>query len=78
MAKIFGDLEEKVRRFGENVWRNTLAIWRKRVRRLGESVIGDFRRKCFGDLERSFGDNFGGLEKPIRRNSGWRFGEIVR
>ena len=60
------------------MWRNTFGDWgktcsvtlRKRIRRFSVKM---FRR--FGE---SFGDNFGGLEKLIQRNRGWRFGEIIR
>ena len=54
--KYLGDLEQSVRRFGENVWRNMLVIWRRRVRRFGENLFGNFWRKCVDDLEKSFGD----------------------
>ena len=54
--KYLGDLEQSVRRFGENAWRNTLAIWRRCVRRFGEDLFGDFWRKCVGDLVKLFGD----------------------
>ena len=59
---MFGDLEK-------HVWRNTLAIWRKRVRRFGEDLFGDFWLKCVGDLEKSFGD--------IGENRSVIFGENV-
>ena len=33
-----------------------LVIWRRRVRRFGENLFGDFWQKCVGHLEKSFGD----------------------
>jgi len=62
-------LEQSVQRFGENVWQNTLVIWRRRVRRFGEDLFGDFWRKCVDDLEKSFGD--------IGENRSAIFGENV-
>ena len=47
-SKMFSHLER-------HVWRNTLAIWRKHVRRFGENV---------------FGENVGDLEKRGRRSYG--------
>ena len=65
--------------FGENVWQNTLASWRKRVWRFGENVFGDFGENLFGDFWRSrtgvleksfddFGENGSAITLEIWRN----------
>ena len=47
--------------FGENVWRNTLASWRKRIRHFGENMFGDLEKTCSAILAKTylviFGDN---------------------
>ena len=65
--------------FGENVWRNTLASWRKSIRRFGENVFGDLEKTCSAILAKTylaiFGDNASAfwrnrsaiLEKTVRR-----------
>ena len=64
-------------RFGEkslviwrNMWRNTLAIWRKHVRRFGENIFGDLEKTCSAIWRKSFGENIGDLEKHGRRSYG--------
>ena len=71
--------------FGENVWQNTLASWRKRIRLFGENVFGDLEKTClailaimrwhFGEIvqrfwRKRFGDNVGDLEKRGQRSYG--------
>jgi len=85
LAKIFGDLEEKVWRFGENMWRNTFgnleetcsATWRELIRRFSTKIcqrfgeiVRRFWRKPFSD----FGENRLALALEIWRNL---FGEIM-
>ena len=53
--KGLGHLEQSVWQLGANVWRNTLAIWGKRIRLLGVNLFGNFGRKFVGVLFGEFG-----------------------
>ena len=74
---MFGDLEKTC---GEIRWRfgeNCSAILEKTVRRFGENLFGDFWRKRVGNLEKSFGDIVGDLEKHGRRSYGYFVLEFI-
>ena len=54
--------------FGENVCRNTLASWRKRIRRFGENVFGDLEKMCSAILAKTYSEIFGDNASAFWRN----------
>ena len=65
VARYVGDLEE-----------TCSVIWRKLIRRLSAKMCRRFGEIVRRFWRKPFGDNFGDLEKLIRKNHGRRFGEL--
>ena len=54
--------------FGENVWRNTLASWKKHIRRFGENMFGDLEKTCSAILAKTYSVIFGDNASAFWRN----------